>query len=84
MRFLFVMDPLARINVAGDSTYMLMRACSGRGFHVAWCTPDDLYVEQGQSHARVQEVAGVKTRSIGEGSLKKVEIYKDGDAAGEE
>ncbi len=35
-------------------------------------------------HVEVQEVAGVKTRSIGEGSLKKVEIYKDGDAAGEE
>ncbi len=56
MRFLFVMDPLARINVAGDSTYMLMRACSGRGFEVAWCTPDDLYVVQGQTHARVEEV----------------------------
>jgi predicted RNA-binding protein Jag len=28
-------------------------------------------------HVEVQEIAGVKTRSIGEGSLKKVEIYRE-------
>jgi len=34
-------------------------------------------------HVEVQEVPGVKTRSIGEGSLKKVEIYRE-DSATEE
>jgi glutathione synthase len=56
MKFLFVMDPLARINVGGDSTYMLMRAATARGFHVDWCTPDDLYAVRGRTHARAQEV----------------------------
>ncbi|MEN9786604.1 MAG: hypothetical protein RLZZ299_1868 [Pseudomonadota bacterium] len=56
MRTLFVMDPLARINVSGDSTYMLMRETTARGFDAAWCTPDDLWIAGGQAHARVQEV----------------------------
>ena len=56
MRTLFVMDPLNTINVAGDSTYMLLRETTARGFDAAWCTPDDLYVQGGRAHARVQEV----------------------------
>ncbi len=56
MRTLFVMDPLARLNVSGDSTYMLMRETTARGFEAAWCTPDDLWIASGQAHARVQEV----------------------------
>jgi glutathione synthase len=56
VKFLYVMDPLDRINVAGDSTYMLMRECSRRGMDVAWCTPDDLYALRGQTWARVQAV----------------------------
>ena len=47
MRTLFVMDPLDKIDVSGDSTYMLMRECTDRGWHVAMCTPDDLYAVDG-------------------------------------
>ena len=56
MRSLFVMDPLERLNLAGDSTYMLMRASTGRGWPVAWCTPDDLYLRDGRAWARTQPV----------------------------
>ena len=56
MRMLFVMDPLDRIHVNGDSTYMVMRECSDRGMHVAMCTPDDLYARHGEGWARVTPV----------------------------
>jgi glutathione synthase len=56
MRTLFVMDPLDRINVAGDSTYMLMRETTARGHEAAWCRPADLYVIGGRTHARLQRV----------------------------
>jgi glutathione synthase len=56
MRSLFVMDPLDRINVAGDSTYVTMRESSDRGFDVAMTTPDRLYVIDGQVRARVTPV----------------------------
>ncbi len=57
MRTLFVMDPLDRINVAGDSTYMLMLDLCERGLPVAFCTPADLLVEAGRPLARCQAVA---------------------------
>lgn len=59
MRHLFVMDPLARIDVRGDSTYMAMRECTRRGRPVAFCTPDDLFVVDGVPFARVTDVQTV-------------------------
>jgi glutathione synthase len=56
MRSLFVMDPLDRIQVAGDSTYALMRECTARGWPISYCTPDDLYVRDGRAYARVSDV----------------------------
>lgn len=56
VKTLYVMDPLDRINVAGDSTYMMMKEGCRRGGEVAWCTPDDLYAVQGRCHARCQRV----------------------------
>lgn len=56
MRSLFVMDPLDRINVAGDSTYVTMRECTDRGFSVAYCTPDQLYSLDGRLRAVCREV----------------------------
>ncbi len=58
MKSLFVMDPLDRIHVAGDSTYVTMRECSDRG-HPTWmCTPSDLYSLDGRAFA---EATPVKT-----------------------
>ncbi len=56
MRSLFVMDPLHRLNVAGDSTYVVMRECCDRGFPVAWCTPDALFARDGVPGAVCREV----------------------------
>ena len=60
MRSLFVMDPLDRLNLAGDSTYSLMLESSRRGWPVSWCTPDDLYVLGGVARARVQEATALE------------------------
>ena len=49
---LFVMDPLERINVSGDSTYMLMLEARRRGWPVYFCTPGDLFAVGGQAAAR--------------------------------
>lgn len=56
MRTLYVMDPLDKIDVGGDSTYMMMLEGCRRGGEVAWCTPMDLYVLTGRCHARCQRV----------------------------
>ena len=56
MRTLYVMDPLDKIDVGGDSTYMLMLEGCKRGGEVAWCTPMDLYALTGRCHARCQWV----------------------------
>ena len=56
LRTLYVMDPLDKIDVGGDSTYMLMLEGCRRGGEVAWCTPMDLYALTGRCHARCQRV----------------------------
>ncbi|MEQ1506137.1 MAG: glutathione synthase [Myxococcota bacterium] len=56
MRSLFVMDPLERINVAGDSTYVTMRECTDRGFSVSMCTPDALYARDGRARVVCRSV----------------------------
>ena len=61
MRTLFVMDPLDRIAVAGDSTYALMLEHCSRGWPVWMCTPDDLFARQGQAWGRVTPVEVTQT-----------------------
>ena len=56
VKTLYVMDPLDRIDVAGDSTYMLMLEGCRRGHEVAWCTPSDLFALTGRCHARCSVV----------------------------
>src|SRR5262245_6472745 len=56
MRSLFVMDPLDRIRVAGDSTYVTMRECTDRGFPCWMCTPDRLYARDGRTGGVVRSV----------------------------
>ena len=56
MRSLFVMDPIERINVRGDSTYVTMRECCDRGWPVAYCTPDQLYALGGRARATIRWV----------------------------
>jgi len=50
------MDPLERIHVEGDSTYVCMRECTDRDWPVAMCVPSDLYSRDGHAWARVTPV----------------------------
>jgi glutathione synthase len=56
VRSLFVMDPIASLNLAGDSTYVLMRESTARGWPCHWCTPADLHVRDGVVRARAEPV----------------------------
>lgn len=56
VKHLFVMDPLDRIHVRGDSTYVVMRECCDRGFDVAMCTPDQLFALDGETRGRITPV----------------------------
>lgn len=56
MRSLFVMDPLDRIQVAGDSTYITMRECTARDYPVFACTPDKLFTRDGAVFAVARQV----------------------------
>ena len=55
MRHLFVMDPVERLNIHGDSTYACMREATDRGHEIAWCTPDRLFVQDGAPFAVATE-----------------------------
>ncbi len=61
VRSLFVMDPLDRIHVEGDSTYVLMRESTDRGYPVWCCTPDDLFARDGRGAARATPVRTTAT-----------------------
>jgi glutathione synthase len=45
MRLLYVLDPLERLGLAGDTTYALMLASVGRGHEVWTCQPEHLSLE---------------------------------------
>ena len=60
MQTLFVMDPLDRIHVEGDSTYVLMLEACRRGYQVWYCTPDDLFLKQGTGCARATQIQVVE------------------------
>lgn len=50
------MDPLSKINVEGDSTYVMMLEATRRGWESYWCTPDDLQVRDRRPVARAEAV----------------------------
>jgi glutathione synthase len=54
MRHLFVMDPLPRINVRTDSTFVVMRECCDRGYEAWMCEPEHLYAADGRLRARAR------------------------------
>jgi glutathione synthase len=45
MRVLFVVDPLNRLDLAGDTSYALMLEAAGRGHEVWTCQPEHLSLE---------------------------------------
>ena len=56
LRILFVMDPVASIDPAADSTYLLMQEAHDRGHQVAWCESTELYVDRQLPMARIHPV----------------------------
>jgi glutathione synthase len=63
MKFLFVMDPLARIQIAGDTTFALMLEAQTRGHENWFCEPRHLGLEHERAGAAawpvtVRRVAG--------------------------
>ncbi len=47
VRFVFVMDPIDRINIDGDSTFVLMLEAQMRGHEVLYAQPRDLFQRGG-------------------------------------
>jgi len=54
--FLFVMDPIDRINIDGDSTFVMMLEAQTRGIPVFFCTITDLELRHGAPWAIVTPV----------------------------
>src|SRR4029078_10200788 len=63
MKLLFVIDPTARLQIAGDSTFALMLAAQARNHEIWFCEPRHLCLEHADAVARawpvtVRRVAG--------------------------
>ena len=54
LRFVFVMDPLDRIDIGGDSTFVLMLEAQRRGFEVYYAAQTDLELRGGVPWAIVR------------------------------
>jgi glutathione synthase len=56
MKMLFVMDPLSRINIAGDTTFALMLEAQARGHENWFCEPRHLGLEHDRAGAAAWQV----------------------------
>ena len=56
MKLLFVMDPLARLQIAGDTTFAIMLAAQARGHDIWFCEPRHLSLEHADPVARAWPV----------------------------
>jgi glutathione synthase len=56
VRFVYVMDPMHRILFDKDTTFAFQRAAQRRGHTALVCGPRDVYLLDGDVHARVREV----------------------------
>ena len=76
MKFLFVMDPMARLQIAGDSTFAIMLAAQARGHEIWFCEPRHLSLEHADAVARAWPVTvrrvmnSVSTRRTGSADEK--------------
>jgi glutathione synthase len=60
MKFLFVMDPLARIQIASDTTFALMFEAQTRGHEIWFCEPRHLGLEHERAVATAWPVTARK------------------------
>ncbi|GAB4070102.1 glutathione synthase [Ancylobacter sonchi] len=70
------MDPIDRINIAGDSTFALMLEAQARGHALSYYTPDTLAMRDGEVFATVQpvEVRDVKGDHFTLGDKQRVRV----------
>lgn len=64
-RFLFVMDPYATLNMATETSLLLMRSLLQRGHQVWWTEVSDLMLQQGRVHAYAKPVQGIEPFALG-------------------
>ncbi|MCA9549917.1 MAG: glutathione synthase [Myxococcales bacterium] len=58
----FIMDPVERIDIAGDSTFVLMLECQARGHEVLFAQPKDLEQRGSRVFAHTQAVTMQRVR----------------------
>jgi glutathione synthase len=73
------MDPIERINIAGDSTFALLLEAQARGHRLSYYTPDRLAMRQGEVSAIVQPLT-VRDQiedhfSLGDGKRAPLSIF---------
>jgi glutathione synthase len=56
LTFAFVMDPIAGIDIAKDTTFVLMLEAQRRGHRLLYLEPQDLIVDDGRASARARPV----------------------------
>jgi glutathione synthase len=56
MRFVYVMDPMDRVLPDKDTTFAFQRSAQARGHVALHCLPHDVFLKNGDVHARVREV----------------------------
>lgn len=81
LRVLVQMDPIERINIAGDSTFALMLEAQARGHELAVYTPDRLSQTGQQVHARVRpcEVRDVVGDHASLGEETRIDVAEEAD-----
>jgi len=56
MRFVYVMDPMERVLPDKDTTFAFLRAAQARSHESLHCEPRDVFMKDGDVHARVRPV----------------------------
>lgn len=62
LQLVFVMDPIERINIDGDSTFAIMLEAQRRGHNVLYCQSGDLSLEMDRPGAKVWPVTVERRR----------------------
>src|SRR6266540_2606992 len=57
LRIAVQMDPIERINIRGDSTFALLLEAQGRGYDLAYYTPDRMALRDGEVFATVRPLS---------------------------
>ncbi len=65
-QFLFVMDPYATLNMATETSLLLMRSLLQRGHQVWWTEMADMILESGHLYAQAKPVQSVEPFVLGE------------------